>query len=173
MDNKENKSNVIHLSKEDYPELNFEELDNMEDDEAVLEIDKFIEQNDKVVERDYLSSLIEQEDNNLVYYEVENIYKNENNRAYKNRLILKKNPPILVIKDIEDNEANFILTENLTDELIETLKEVKRAYSGFSGPSKLDRPKKFLDKFGYYAKENPIKVIVPFIIIVLLLTLFN
>lgn len=152
--------------------IDFKKLDKMTDDEAILEIDKLTDENDTIIEQDYLSSLVEQKDR-LVYYEIENIYRNPKSKAYKNRLLLRRSPPILIIKDDFDNEANFFLTENLTDELIDSLQQVKRAYYGFSGPTKLDMPDKFIDKIGYYAKNQPIKVIIPIILIVILVFLFN
>lgn len=140
-------------------DLNEEELDNeenermLDDDEEVLEIE-----NDTLIEREYLSSLLEQKDR-LVYYQVENIYKDEKKRLYRSRLNLKKDPPVLVIRDDEENEVRFYLTENLTDELSETLRQVKRAYYGFSGPSDINMPKGFFNKIKYYIKNNPLKVI--------------
>lgn len=129
---------------------NDEEID---DDEKVLEVE-----NDTLIEREYLSSLLEQKDR-LVYYHVENIYKDEKRRLYKNKLNLRKDPPVLVVRDDEENEVRFYLTENLTDELSETLKQVKRAYYGFSGPSDINMPKGFFNKVKYYIKNNPLKII--------------
>lgn len=142
-----------------------------QNNEEVKENEK-IKENDKVLEKDYLSSLIEQEER-LVYYEIENIYKNDKDRTYKNKIALKREPPILIIKDDYGNEAEFYLTENFTDELIGALKEVKRAYLGFSGPVNINVPSKFIDKIKYYIKNNPIKIIMPIIIIIMTLILYN
>lgn len=125
-------------------------------------------ENDNVIERDYLSSLIEQEDR-LVYYEVENIFKNPSKKNYINRLKLKKDPPVLIIRDDYDNEAFFYLTENLTDDLIGTLKEVKRAYNGFNGPNDLNMPDKFSSKIIYYIKKNPLKIGLTVILLITLI----
>lgn len=147
-------------------EGNLAHLEDMDEDEAIIELDKIHKKNDSVLEKDFLSSLIEQNsDNKIVYYEVENIYSNKNKRRYKNRYKLRSNPPILIIKDDSGNEASFVLTENLTDELSDTLKQVKKAYLGFSGPENLDIPDSFLGKIGYYARNNPTKILFPIIVI--------
>ena len=151
---------------EEFKGIDFKKLDEMSDDEAILEIDKFTKENDTIIEQDYLSSLVKQE-YRLVYYEIENIYSNPKSKAYRSRLKLKKDPPVLTIKDDYDNEAVFYLTENLTDELIGTLQQVKRAYYGFSGPAPLDVPDKFIDKIGYYAKNHPLKVFLPILTLIL------
>lgn len=128
--------------------------------------------NDEVLEKDYLSSLIGQEER-LVYYEIENIYRDSKKRMYKNKFSLKKEPPILIMRDNYGNQAEFYLTENLTDELIDTLGEVKRAYLGFSGPTDINAPSKFVDKIKYYIKNNPLKAIFPILIIIVTLILYN
>lgn len=143
------------------------DMSDISDDEFINEV----EANDLIMEQDYLSSLIEQQER-LVYYEVENIYSDMDKRKYKNKLQLKKDPPTLIIKDDFENEAIFYLTENLTDELINTLKEVKRAYHGFSGPEDLNLPDKFMDRMIFYAKNKPLKLALPIIIIILAIAFF-
>lgn len=138
---------------------------NIGKDEEVLDWE-----NDELIEKDYLSSLLQQKDR-LIYYEVENIYKDEKKRLYRNKLNLKKDPPVLIIRDEEENEVKFYLTENLTDELHETLRQVKRAYYGFSGPSDINMPKGFLNKVKYYIKNNPLKIVGGVIIVGFLITL--
>lgn len=150
------------------PEVDFRKLDELSDDEAILELDKAIGHNDRIIEQDYLSSLLDQGDR-LLYYEVENIYRNYSSRLYKNRLGLKKDPPILKMEDDLGNEAQFYLTENFVDELSETLKQVQRAYYGYSGPEDLRKPDKFIDRIGYYAKKHPVKVLLPILIIVFII----
>lgn len=144
-------------SKEKYDDIDYKRLESLSDDEAVIELDKLTGQNDEIVERDYLSSLVSQDDR-LVYYEIENIYSNEEARAFKNRLKMRRDPPVLVVKDDFGNQAKFYLTENLTDELTETLRQVKRAYHGFNNPSDMNMPEKFVDRVKYYIKNNPFKV---------------
>lgn len=142
-------------------------LENLTDDEFVNSFDK----NDEILKRDYLSSLVDQKEQ-IVYYEVENIYSNEEKKKYRNKMQLKKDPPILIVKDDFGNEAIFYLTENLTDELIHTLKEVKRAYYGFDGPLDMNAPDKFIDKMVYYAKNKPLKLILPIIVVILAIVTF-
>lgn len=139
-------------------ESHFARLDELSDEEAIAELDKIMEENDIIEQRSFLGSLISQDDGeNLVYYEIENIYRNENTRAYKSRLKMRQDPPVLVIKDDYDNEASFNLTENLTEELLSGLGEVKRAYYGFSKPRALDAPEGFIESVRYHAKNNPLK----------------
>lgn len=150
--------------------IDYDKLDEMSDEEAITELDKIMGQNDTLIEKDYLSSLVEQEDR-LVYYEVENIYRNSQSKAYKNKFNMRKDPPVLVVKDNYGNEAEFHLTENLTDELIHTLGEVKRGYLGFSGPIDLNRPTKLIDKIKYYFKKNPFKIAFPILLIIIIVVL--
>lgn len=159
--------------EEEHPEIDFRKLDELSDDEAILALDKMVGHNDKIIEQDYLSSLLDQGDR-LLYYEVENIYRNYSKKLYKNRLVLKKDPPILKVKDDLGNEAEFYLTENFVDELDQTLKQVQRAYYGYSGPEDLRKPDKFIDKIGYYAKKHPLKLLLPLMIIIfIILKLIN
>lgn len=148
-----------------------EDLDDMTEEEAIAKLDEILGENDSIVEQDYLSSLVQQEDR-LVYYEVENIYQNAKKRTYKSKLKLRRHPPTLTVRDDLGNEAIFYLTENLTDELIETLKDVKKAYLGFSGPSKMGVPDKFTDKILYYMKENPIKTLFPVVAIIAIIVMY-
>lgn len=162
----------IDYESKEFKDIDFERLDSLPDKEAIEEINTLFDENDRLVEKDYLSSFLEQQDR-LVYYEIENIFKNSKTKAYKNRLILKKNPPVLVIKDDLENEARFILTENFTEDLIKSLKEVQRAYYGFSAPKEMDIPDKWSDKVFYFLKRNPLKIIIPIILIIALIILIN
>lgn len=146
------------------------ELRETLDEQVVIEPDENSVPNDTLIEKDYLSSLIEQKDR-IVYYEVENIYRNEQSRTYKNRFNMRKDPPVLVVRDNYGNEAEFYLTENLTDELIYTLGEVKRGYLGFSSPKDLDKPTKLMDKIKYYFKKSPLKITFPILLIIIIVVL--
>lgn len=126
--------------------------------------------NDEIVVQDYLSSLVEQKDR-IVYYEVENIYSDMDARKYRGKSQLKKDPPTLIIKDDLDNEVVFYLTENFTNELVDTLAEVKRAYYGFSGPVDLELPDNFVDRLIYYAKNKPMRLALPLIVVILILAI--
>lgn len=142
------------------------DTNTVSDDELIVDFDKMIESNDFIIERDYLSSLIDQ-NNKVLYYEVENIYSDKEKRKYKNKFQLKKSPPVLIIKDDFGNETTFQLTENLTDELLGTLKEVKRAYYGFDSPKDINKPDNFIDKVVYTIKKHPFKLLLPLIIIII------
>lgn len=170
----ENKQSEKEKSKEDTSDKKPNESKVNEDDNEEVELNEDEEilnwKNDELIERDYLSSLLQQQDR-LVYYEVENIYKDEKKRLYKNKLNLKKDPPVLIVRDENENEVRFYLTENLTDELSETLRQVKRAYYGFSGPSDINMPKGFFNKVKYYIKNNPLKIISGVVIVGFLIIL--
>lgn len=153
-------------------EVDFDKLNELSDDEAVKELDKMTGKNDELIEKDYLNSLINQKDR-MIYYEVENIYSNPEKKIFQNRLKMRRNPPTLTIKDDLGNSAKFTLTENLTDELSETLKQVKRAYYGFHKPSDMYVPERFVDKIRYYVKKNPFKILSGIFLILFLLTLIT
>ena len=120
-------------------------------DEDDVDVDNDVH-NDEILEKDYLSILVSQEEDKALYYEIFNIYRTESKRDYKSKFALKKDPPVLSVKDNYGEEVKFILTENFTRELISGLKEVERAYAGFSGPIDLEAPDKFLERIIYYVK---------------------
>lgn len=129
-------------------------------------------ENDSIIEKDYLKALLNQKkEGKLIYFEVNNIYSNEKTRTYKSKLKLKKEPPILTIRDEEENEVEFQLTENFTDELLKTLEEVKRAYYGFDSPVDINAPEKGFEKFKYYFKKNIFKIAVLSLIVIYFLIL--
>lgn len=151
-------------------EQELERLKGLSDDEAIIELDKITGENDELIDKDYLSALVNQQDR-MVYYEIENLYQDTAKQRFKNRLKMRKDPPVLIVRDDFGNEVKFYLTENLTDELSKTLKQVKRAYLGFSGPSDEDAPKDFLGKVKHYVKKNPLKIIVTVFLILLIIIL--
>lgn len=151
-------------------EEDIKNLEEMPDDEAVVEIDRLIGKNDKVVESDYLSSLIEQEDR-MIFYEVENIYRNYSSRRYRNKFSMRKDPPKLIMEDDLGNIAEFNMTENFVDELEGTIKEIRRAYLGYSEPEDINIPEGFVDRIKYYAKNKPIKILFPIFITIVIIVL--
>lgn len=138
----------------------------LSDDEAVLEISKLDE--DKILDKDYLSSLISQEDR-LLSFEILNIYKSNNNEKFKSKLELKNNPPILLIKDNIGNEVTITLSSQLTSELLRTLNQVERAHAGLRYPKESDPERTIFDKILLYFKENSIKSILTIAIIVIVI----
>lgn len=151
-------------------DIEIKRIEDLPDNEAIIELDKLTGKNDSIIERDYLSSLVEQEDR-VVYYSIENIYHKKSNRTFKNRMKLRKDPPVLIVKDDLGNEAIFYLTENLTDELSETLRQVKRAYYGFSSPTDINIPDNFLDRIKYFIKKNPFKILSTIFLILFIMSL--
>lgn len=163
-------SKIDGVSSEEVDENVLEKLEGLNDKDSIEELDKLTGQNDSILEKAYLSGLIQQEEKEI-FFEVENIYYNPEKRLFKNRLKLRKDPPVLVIRDSEGIEVEFKLTENLTDELTETLKQVKRAYYGFSSPSDIHVPSKTSEKIIYLIKKNKVKLIVTIFILLFLFTL--
>lgn len=155
---------------EEIDDIEIKRLDGLSDDEAIIELDKLTGKNDSIIEKDYLSSLVEQNDR-VVYYSIENIYQSKSRRRFKNRMKLRKEPPVLIIKDDLGNEAIFYLTENLTDELSETLRQIKRAYYGFSSPTDINMPDKLLDRIKYFIKKNPFKILSTIFLILFIISL--
>lgn len=177
------------LSAEEFTEENMSEqselvnydLENELDEKEHVSEDSVIDEddvdndfhNDEILEKDYLSILVSQEEDKALYYEIFNIYRTESKRDYKSKFALKKDPPVLSVKDNYGEEVKFILTENFTRELISGLKEVERAYAGFSGPIDLEAPDKFLERVIYYFKKNPFKFIFPIVLIIVVSILSN
>lgn len=156
------------------------DLENELDEKEYMSEDSVIEDdvdndvhNDEILEKDYLSILVSQEEDKALYYEIFNIYRTESKRDYKSKFALKKDPPVLSVKDNYGEEVKFILTENFTRELISGLKEVERAYAGFSGPIDLEAPDKFLERIIYYFKKNPFKFIFPIVLIIVVSIISN
>lgn len=180
--NKDEELSVEEFTEENISEqselVNYDlenELDEKEDvsEDSVVDEDDVDNNfhNDEILEKDYLSILVSQEEDKVLYYEIFNIYRTESKKDYKNKFALKKDPPILSVKDNYGEEVEFTLTENFTRELISGLKEVERAYAGFSGPIDLDAPDKFLERVIYYFKKNPFKFIFPIVLIIVVLIL--
>lgn len=177
------------LSSEEFTEENMSEqselanydLENELDEKEYVSEDIVVDEddvdndvhNDEILEKDYLSILVSQEEDKALYYEIFNIYRTESKRDYKSKFALKKDPPVLSVKDNYGEEVKFILTENFTRELISGLKEVERAYAGFSGPIDLEAPDKFLERIIYYFKKNPFKFIFPIVLIIVVSILSN
>lgn len=161
---KDNNQDFIYKFPENYPgkELNEEidKLEDLEDEQAIEKLDALTEKNDEIIEREEFSSVVKQnKTGKIVFFQVLNIYSNANAKRFRNRYSMRKNPPVLLIQDDEEQEVQIILTENLVDELGLTIKDVKRAYYGFSGPSDIKAPKGKKEKIKYYLNKNKFKII--------------
>lgn len=83
------------------------DLENELDEKEYMSEDSVIEEddvdndvhNDEILEKDYLSILVSQEEDKALYYEIFNIYRTESKRDYKSKFALKKDPPVLSVKD--------------------------------------------------------------------------
>lgn len=143
-------------------------IEDMSDDEAVLELEKS-ESNDKVLESANLAALISQsEDENLIYYKVEGLFKDEQQKSYRSKMSLRRKPPVLEIKDMNDNTVRFLLTENLVAQLTNSLEDVQKAYYGYVPKKKKDpiTLRELPTRIMTYAQENPLKVAITLLAII-------
>lgn len=165
------KESLLYPFPENYPGKEtadkIDALENLSDEEAIKELDKLVEKNDFIVSNDEISAVVSQSEN-LIYFEIEDIYSNPKKKAFRNRFKMRKNPPTLSLKDNKGQEVKILLTENLTEELIQSLTQVKRAYYGFYGPAKKEKQNAI-----EFVKENKIKIIAGFAISVLLIYLLS
>lgn len=120
-----------------------------QDDELVCELIN----NDKIIEQDNVYSILEQNEN-LIAFKIEGVYKDVDKRVYNSKKHLSTNPPKLVINDSNENEVTFLLTKDFTNNLMESLEEVNRAYLGYA-TSKKKEPFSLQRLF----KEEPLKAI--------------
>lgn len=138
-------------------------IDNKED----LEIIDF-ELKEDVIEEDELFSLIEQGET-VITYSILDLYKNENKKTLRSRSSMKAEPPILSIQDSENNEVNFLLTEEFTKNLIYSLETVNRAYKGLQSKKKEKLTiQNIIPRTMFAIMDNPI----PFILIGVLVIIF-
>lgn len=108
VEDKENSTGIEHLVK-----------DYSEEDEK----DDF--SNDIVLDAQDDRGLIEQEDD-ILNWEVVGLYK-DNGKMHPARY-LKRNPPILTLKNDSGMEANFVLTKNLSYQLRYAVDSVYKGY---------------------------------------------
>lgn len=156
-------------NKKTYDDMEFEYLNDLSDDEAIIELDKLVQKNDKILEQASVATLIEQdEDENLIFYNIKGLHRNKDEKAYKNRLTMRRNPPILEIKDSDENEVSFLLTENLVKTLQDSLGEVERAYNGYAKKETKVKKESIgdkLTKLKLFMKDNPAKAVAAFALI--------
>lgn len=129
--------------------------------------EKFLEEieNDKILENSVDWALVEQGNQKLLSYFITGLYKDEKKEVYNTRRTLKKNPPVLTMKDSGDNKVEFVLTKEFSRELMNSLTDVNRAYSGYRyNTSYAEKPikeiiKEFPDKFMKHKVRYTITII--------------
>ena len=130
--------------------------------------------NDKILDSDVNYSVVEQDEEKLLSYTIDGLYKNLNTKKFNPRRTLEKEPPTLTIKDSEGGEVVFNLTENFTDELLFSLKEVKHAYNGYKYTTDKKRALPILDQIKEIPtvfKKHPVKFSMTILSIILLIYL--
>lgn len=96
------------------------------DDEYFTDDDFFL-QNDSILDNDLTSAVIKQEDSDeIIIWEVTG-FKDDNGNIKKAK-DFKKTPPVMTFKTSAGDEANFVLTKELTTTLKNVFNDVNRAY---------------------------------------------
>lgn len=96
------------------------------EDEKVLDL----LDNDKIEEESTLMGIVSQE-NDMLAFSIEGVYKDDKQSKYITGRKLKENPPVLKISSGTGEEVQFILTKDFTRLLSKSLEEVNKAYSGY------------------------------------------
>ena len=92
------------------------------EDEKVLELIK----NDNIEDSSSLMGIVSQ-DNDMLAFSIEGVYKDEKQTKYVTGKRLKDNPPVLKIRSGKGDEVQFLLSKLLS----KSLNEVNKAYAGY------------------------------------------
>jgi len=143
----------IYDYEEPYEE-NITQKDYFDDDEQFLKGDDSV-----IVEKDVLS-LFKQSDN-VVSCEILNFYDEKGKP--RNRMSLRNDPPVLHISSSDGQSADFVLTQNFTKSIADTLKTVEKSYLGIPSAKKkkVDQEEihNTFDRVVNWAKTNKVKSI--------------
>lgn len=96
------------------------------EDEKVLELIK----NDNIEDSTSLMGIVSQ-DNDMLAFSIEGVYKDEKQTKYITGKRLKDNPPVLKIRSGKGDEVQFLLTKEFSKLLSKSLNEVNKAYAGY------------------------------------------
>lgn len=107
--------------------------------------------NDTILEENRVGALLQQKDN-LIYFQITNLFKDKQEIKYRNLKDLNDDPPKLVINASDGREVTFDLTKETTRTLYESLWEAQKAYLGY----KYHTEKK--QNFKEYIKDLPNKI---------------
>ena len=127
--------------------------------------------NDKILDSEINYTVVEQEDETLLSYTIDGLYKNIDTKKFNARSKLEKEPPILTIKDSNGGEVRFTLTEYFTEDLLFSLKEVNHAYNGYKYTTDKKRALPILEQIKEIPtvfKKHPIKFSMTILSIILL-----
>ena len=127
-DNTVNSESVDNESVENTSNKDFSDKENSTGIEHLIDNDDTEEEdysNDVVLDAQDDRGLIEQEDD-ILNWEVVGLYK-DNGKMYPARY-LKRNPPVLTLKNDSGMEANFVLTKNLSYQLRYAVDSVYKGY---------------------------------------------
>ena len=150
--------NNNEFDKNEEQQENIEFLDEdksnfLDDDEA------FLAGEDTVLSQSDVLNIFQQS-KNLVSYEVMN-FLNEKGKP-RSKMSLLNDPPILHIASSDQQSADFVLSKEFTRNMVNTLKDVDRAYLGIS-PKKEKKPltqegiRERFDTVLQWMKDNKVK----------------
>lgn len=69
-------------------------------------------------------------------WRIEGLYKKDDFKI-KNVIKLKKDPPVLILEDDKNNKVEFVLTENVSRDLEESLRVLNNGYRGIQNRRKM------------------------------------
>lgn len=100
-------------------------------------MEKEILENDKLEEQGNDYAIYSQPyQENVISYKIDGLYK-PNSKEIFSRKELLENPPILELQDLDGEKVSFLLTKELTNELVEKLKILRNGYYGISNVKKM------------------------------------
>lgn len=86
---------------------------------------------DEILEEGESYAIIENSEESILAYKIENLYSDKNETIYKSKIELKKNPPILEVSSSDGDVVQFPLTKNFTNSMLRNINEVNKAHAGF------------------------------------------
>lgn len=102
-------------------------------------------------------------------WRIEGLYKKDDFKVH-NMMKLKKEPPVLVFEDDKDNKVEFLLTENVSQDLEKSLRNLNNGYKGIQNRRKMKI--KDIKNIKKNWKEWPVDTVLVFIFLLVLIGFF-
>lgn len=100
-------------------------------------MEKEILENDKLEEQGNDYAIYSQPyQENVISYKIDGLYKPNSTEIFSRKELLES-PPILELQDLDGEKVSFLLTKELTNELVEKLKILRNGYYGISNIKKM------------------------------------
>lgn len=122
-------------------------------DDILDDDENFLNAQDEILEHS-TQHVIAQQPEGVVTWDIEGLY-NENGKVL-NKYLLRLNPPKLVVQDSNGEQAEFLITKDLSDLLSQQFEIVSKAYHGIRPPSELTLGEK-AKGFVAWLKANKMK----------------